>query len=104
MEQAQGKTNEWSRYIKHDIFDVRPDLKGDELRAKDESVLKLRYVITDKAETKRAGRSLKQVPMEIKARLVTPGFADEDNLQGKLNKRCTDATSRGNGGDHAVCN
>ena len=40
--------------------------------------------MTDKAEVKTAGRDVNELPMEFKARLVTPGLADIVNLESKL--------------------
>ena len=80
------KTKEWKKHIDHDMFDMCPELTEASLKAQGKNVLKMRYVITDKAETRRAGQTVEEVPMELKARLVTPGFADTDNLAGKLKK------------------
>ena len=46
----------------------------------------MRYVLTDKAELERGDKSDEEVPVEAKARIVTLGFRDLDNLMGKLRK------------------
>ena len=46
----------------------------------------MRYAHTDKNELRRGEKSLDEVPVEPRARLVTPGFRDFDNLHGVLRK------------------
>ena len=82
----KAREKEWAKHLEYDVFEVLPDLDSKKLRAEGKNVLTLRYVLTDKNEHQRGDKSYKEVPVIPKARLVTPGYQDLDNLQGRLKK------------------
>jgi len=82
----EAKRKEWAKHLEYDVFEIRYDLDASVLRESGKNVLSLRYVLTDKAESTRAGQTYEQHPVQAKARLVTPGYADLENLHGHLKK------------------
>ena len=82
----EAKRKEWQKHIGHDVFDIEWELSAESLEKQGKNVLTLRYVLTDKNGNVRGDKSYGEVPVEARARLVTPGFLDLDNLEGKLKK------------------
>ena len=78
--------NEWIKHLNHDVFEIRYDLTADGLKAEGKNVLDSRFVLTDKNEPTRGDKSLAEHPVIARARLVTPGYSDLDNLEGRLKK------------------
>ena len=82
----KAMAEEWKKHIDHDMFDIQWDESAADLKKAGKNVLSMRYVLTDKNENERGAKTLKEVPVKARARLVTPGYADLDNLKGKLRK------------------
>ena len=51
---------------------------------KDANVLQMRWLITDKKAATRGNRTYEEVPAEMKARIIVPGYLDKDAHEGKL--------------------
>ena len=82
----KAMAEEWKKHLDHDMFDIQWNESAADLKKAGKNVLSMRYVLTDKNENERGAKTLEEVPAKARARLVTPGYADLDNLKGKLRK------------------
>ena len=86
---------EWASWIKHGAVRL---LTEEELKQVQESrVLRMRRVDTDKNGANRGDRSYEDLELEAKTRLVVPGFADPDALEGRIRTDAPTAPPRGGG-------
>jgi len=51
---------------------------------KEANVLQMRWLISDKKAATRGNRTYEEVPAEMKARIIVPGYLDKDAHEGKL--------------------
>ena len=73
---------EWSKWIEYDAIEVAKDEDLATLDPKD--IMNIRRLSTDKNEATRGDKTYEDHPVKAKTRLIIPGYADRQALEGNI--------------------